>query len=192
MTPAINDTGLLCVESGGQRAKPGPFCDQLGPLDHEKCPTFGVSLCLRPQCFSGSIFVTFSQDVISFCNPLNFSVCSLTNPLQGATCCAPWFGHECEPSLSYNLMSQCTCKGELGQSGPPRCQNDLSVVCGPTAHRVFQSVAAFLPHTSASCLLPVHALILPHQLSTSSVHLPDSLLAVCHQAHDDGPENWHF
>lgn len=45
-------------------------------------PLLGVSLCLRPQCFSGSIFVTFWQDVISFHNPLNFSVCSLTNPLH--------------------------------------------------------------------------------------------------------------
>lgn len=50
----------------------------------------------------------------------------------------------------------------MGQTGHPRCQNDLSEQHGLTSHRIFQSACCSLPCVSVSCPFPVHALVLHH------------------------------
>lgn len=150
MTPAINGPVLLCVESGGQRAKPAPFCEQSGPLDHERCPTFwGLSLS-EATVFLG---VYFCYN-LARCHQLSQSpllLCPFTNPLHTNIMLA--WGPAVVPSLGMSMDPHChtiSCTSVLarvglGQSGHPRCQNALSAGCGPTAHRLSHPACLLFP-----------------------------------------------
>lgn len=197
MTPAINGTGLLCVGPGGQRAEPAPFSEVLGRWTRGGSPPLGGSLCLRPQCFLGSTFVTNWQDVIRFHSPLHFSVRSLTNPLHANLMLAcglpvvPGWSTGVNPIRHIVSCTSVFSRVSTGQSGYPRCQEDLCASWdGPTAHRITQSPCCSpASHVSVlalpcACLGPGYCLT---QRSTSAVHSP-----VFHKAHAGGLENWHF
>lgn len=149
---------MLCVEPGGQRAEPAPFCELLGLWTMGGTPPFGTSLCLRPQCFLGSTFVTIWQRRRQVSHsPLHFHVRSPTNTSHTNTMLAcglavvPAWGTGVNPHCHTVSCTSVLSRMSMGQSGPSRYQDDLQAGYGPTAHRISRS----------PCCCPVSSVCMP-------------------------------
>lgn len=140
-------------------------------------PSLGASLCLRPQCFSGSTFVTVWQDVISFHKPLYFyvplrTICIQISCWPGDLLCSLAWAWGWDPQYHTISCTSVLARVSMGQIGHLRYQSDLSGWHGPSSHRIFQSACCSLPPVSVSCPFPVHALVLPHpHLSTAPISM---------------------
>lgn len=148
-------------------------------------PSLGASLCLRPQCFSGSTFVTVWQDVISFHKPLYFyvplrTICIQISCWPGDLLCSLAWAWGWDPQYHTISCTSVLARVSMGQIGHLRYQSDLSGWHGPSSHRIFQN-ACCSPASCVSVLSFPRACLGP--ASPTSVHCPNFHVAVSVSAH---------